>query len=237
MSLEAETCGEIVEPSSSFSLSFSSEFVLLKLIITIQHKQYNLQFTSMQGKLLIFAAPSGAGKSTIVNFIMQQELNTHFSISSTTREPRPHERNGVEYFFISKEEFEKAIQDDEFVEYEEVYSGTYYGSRKSQVEKQLQNGENVVFDVDVNGAMAIKRHYADEALSVFIMPPSKEELKKRLINRGTDSLQTIEKRMKRVDYELQQAEFFDHVVVNDNLEQAQQKVLALVTDFLNRRVL
>lgn len=187
----------------------------------------------MQGKLLIFAAPSGAGKSTIVNFIMQQGLNTHFSISSTTREPRPHERNGVEYFFISKEEFEKAIQDDEFVEYEEVYSGTYYGSRKSQVERQLQNGENVVFDVDVNGAMAIKRHYADEALSVFIMPPSKEELKKRLINRGTDSLETIEKRMKRVDYELQQAEFFDHVVVNDNLEQAQQKVLALVTDFLN----
>lgn len=188
----------------------------------------------MKGKLLIFAAPSGSGKSTIVNFIMQQGLNTRFSISSTTRKPRGTEQDGVEYFFLTEDKFRESIANDEFVEYEEVYAGILYGTMKSQVEKQLEQGENVVFDVDVNGGINIKKHYGDRAMSFFIMPPSKEELLRRLKNRGTDSDEVIEKRMKRVDYELAQACHFDQVIVNDNLEEAENKVLALVKDFLSK---
>ncbi|MDO5447312.1 MAG: guanylate kinase [Prevotellaceae bacterium] len=187
----------------------------------------------MKGKLLIFAAPSGSGKSTIVNYIMQQGLNTHFSISSTTRKPRGTEQNGVEYFFLSEQEFRDSIARDEFVEYEEVYAGIFYGSRKSQVESQLERGENVVFDVDVNGGINIKKHYGDRAMSVFIMPPSKEELIRRLKNRGTDSEEVIRNRMLRVDYEMEQACHFDHVVINDNLDEAKAQVLKLVKDFLS----
>lgn len=189
----------------------------------------------MAGKLLIFAAPSGSGKSTIVNFIMQQGLDTHFSISSTTRKPRGTEQNGVEYFFLTEQEFRESIARDEFVEYEEVYAGTFYGTRKSQVETQLLHGENVVFDVDVNGGIAIKKHFGTHAMSIFIMPPSKEELIRRLKSRGTDSEEVIQKRMERVDYEMAQACHFDHVVVNDDLEEAKAKVLALVKDFINQQ--
>ena len=177
----------------------------------------------MKGKLLIFAAPSGSGKSTIVNFIMQQGLNTRFSISSTTRKPRGTEQDGVEYFFLTEDKFRESIANGEFVEYEEVYAGILYGTMKSQVEKQLEQGENVVFDVDVNGGINIKKHYGDRAMSFFIMPPSKEELLRRLKNRGTDSDEVIEKRMKRVDYELAQACHFDQAIVNDNLEEAENK--------------
>ena len=187
----------------------------------------------MKGKLLIFAAPSGSGKSTIVNYIMQQGLNTHFSISSTTRKPRGTEQNGVEYFFLTEQEFRESIAHDEFVEYEEVYAGIFYGSRKSQVESQLERGENVVFDVDVNGGINIKKHYGERAMSVFIMPPSKEELIRRLKNRGTDSEEVINKRMERVDYEMAQACHFDHVVINDDLDKAKAEVLNLVKEFLN----
>ena len=185
------------------------------------------------GKLLIFAAPSGAGKSTIVNFIMHQGLNAHFSVSSTTRKRRGDEQDGVDYFFISKDEFRHQIVMQDFIEYEEVYEGVFYGTRKSQVEKQLERGENVVFDVDVNGGMAIKKHYGKRALSIFIMPPSKEELHSRLLSRGTDSYEVIEERMKRVDYEISQANNFDHVVINDNLEQAEHRVFELVKEFLD----
>ena len=137
----------------------------------------------MEGKLIIFAAPSGSGKSTIINSIMadggDEELNLHFSVSATSRAPRGEEQNGVEYFFLSPEEFKAKIANDEFVEYEEVYKDKFYGTLKSQVDKQLAAGENIVFDVDVNGALRIKRLYGKRALSIFIQPPSIEEERSR----------------------------------------------------------
>ena len=190
----------------------------------------------MEGKLIIFAAPSGSGKSTIINSIMAdggaEELNLHFSISATSRAPRGEEKNGVEYFFLTPDEFRQKIANDEFIEYEEVYVDKYYGTLKSQVDKQLADGENVVFDVDVNGAMNIKKLYGNRALSIFIQPPSIEELRRRLENRATDAPEVIEQRIERAKYELAQAEHFDEVVINDNLEIAQVEVRALVEDFL-----
>ena len=186
-----------------------------------------------RGKLLIFAAPSGTGKSTIVGFLMQQGLNTHFSISTTTRAPRGNEQHGKEYFFITPEEFREHIQRNDFVEYEEVYTGRFYGTLKSQVENQLNEGQNVVFDVDVNGGMNIKKSYGDQALSIFIMPPSIDELRLRLTNRGTDSPEVIEQRIARAEYEISQAGNFDKTVVNDDLQTAEEEVLALVKEFLN----
>jgi len=191
----------------------------------------------MDGKLIIFAAPSGSGKSTIINSIMAdggaEELNLHFSISATSRAPRGEEKNGVEYFFLTPDEFREKIANDEFVEYEEVYTDKYYGTLKSQVDKQLAEGENVVFDVDVNGAMNIKKLYGNRALSIFIQPPSIEELRRRLENRATDAPEVIEQRIERAKYELAQAEHFDEVVINDNLEIAQVEARALVEDFLD----
>ena len=190
----------------------------------------------MQGKLIIFAAPSGSGKSTIINSIMAdgggEALNLHFSISATSRPPRGQEQNGVEYFFLTSDEFREKIANNEFVEYEEVYTDRFYGTLKSQVDKQLEAGENVIFDVDVNGAMRIKQLYGKRALSIFIQPPSIEELRNRLEKRATDAPEVIAQRIERAQYELSQAEHFDEVVVNDNLEIAQVEALALVEDFL-----
>lgn len=187
-----------------------------------------------RGKLLIFSAPSGSGKSTIIQWLMEEhpELNMKFSISCTSRPPRGKEQNGVEYFFITPEEFRKKIADDEFVEYEEVYTDRYYGTLKSQVEKQLENGENVVFDVDVHGAMNIKKAYGSQALSLFIQPPSIEELRKRLTGRGTEGAEEIEKRIGRAEYELTFAEKFDTVVINDDLEKAKEETLKKIQAFL-----
>ena len=191
---------------------------------------------NMEGKLIIFAAPSGSGKSTIINSIMadggDEELNLHFSISATSRDPRGEEKNGVEYFFLTPDEFRQKIANDEFIEYEEVYTDKFYGTLKSQVDKQLAAGENVVFDVDVNGAMNIKKIYGNRALSIFIQPPSIEELRHRLEKRATDAPEVIEQRIERAKYELSQAEHFDEVVINDNLEIAQVEARALVEDFL-----
>lgn len=188
----------------------------------------------VSGKLLIFSAPSGSGKSTIINWLMQEhpELNMHFSISCTSRAPRGQEQNGVEYFFLTPEEFREKIQNDEFVEYEEVYQDRYYGTLKSQVEKQLAAGENVVFDVDVHGAMNIKKVYGDRALSLFIQPPSIEELRRRLNGRGTDAPEVIEQRIARAEYELTFAEKFDTIVINDDLENAKQEALDKLQAFL-----
>ena len=190
----------------------------------------------MEGKLIIFAAPSGSGKSTIINSIMDdggaERLNLHFSISATSRAPRGEEKNGVEYFFLTPDEFRQKIADDEFIEYEEVYTDKFYGTLKSQVDKQLANGENIVFDVDVNGALRIKQLYGSRALSIFIQPPSIEELRRRLEGRATDAPEVIDQRIERAKYELSQAEKFDEVVINDNLEIAQVEALALVEDFL-----
>jgi len=190
----------------------------------------------MEGKLIIFAAPSGSGKSTIINSIMAdggaEDLNLHFSISATSRAPRGEEKNGVEYFFLTPEEFRQKIANDEFVEYEEVYTDKFYGTLKSQVDKQLANGENIIFDVDVNGAMNIKKLYGKRALSIFIQPPSIEELRDRLEKRATDAPEVIALRVERAKYELEQAEHFDEVVINDNLEVAKVEARALVEDFL-----
>lgn len=187
-----------------------------------------------RGKLLIFCAPSGTGKSTIIDFLMKQGLNLNFSISTTTRAPRGQERNGVEYFFISPDEFRQHIANDDFVEYEEVYENRFYGTLKSQVEHQLEEGQNIVFDVDVNGGMRIKKHYGEQAMSVFIMPPSIDELRQRLERRATDAPEVINQRISRAEYEISQAVNFDKQVVNDNLDIAEQTVLSLVVDFLEK---
>ncbi|MDO3390769.1 guanylate kinase [Bacteroides sp. ET489] len=183
-------------------------------------------------KLIIFSAPSGSGKSTIINYLLTQNLNLAFSISATSRPPRGTERDGVEYFFLTPEEFRRRIADDEFLEYEEVYHDRFYGTLKAQVEKQLADGQNVVFDVDVVGGCNIKKFYGDRALSVFIQPPSVEELRRRLVGRGTDTPEVIEDRVAKAQYELSFAPKFDKVIVNDDLEKAKAEALEVITQFL-----
>lgn len=184
-------------------------------------------------KLIIFSAPSGSGKSTIINYLLKQNLNLAFSISATSRAPRGTEQHGVEYFFLSPEEFRQRIANDEFLEYEEVYEDRFYGTLKAQVERQLEAGQNVVFDVDVVGGCNIKQYYGNRALSIFIQPPSIEELRKRLEGRGTDAPEVIEDRLAKASYELTFAPKFDKVIVNDDLEKAQAETLQLIKDFCN----
>ena len=188
----------------------------------------------MRGKLIIFSAPSGTGKSTIISWLMKEhkELNLTFSISCTSRAPRGTEQNGVEYFFLTPEEFRTRIEDDEFLEYEEVYTDRFYGTLKSQVEKQLEAGQNVVFDVDVKGGVNIKKFYGDEALSIFIQPPSVNELRRRLEARATDAPDVIDQRIARAEFELTFADKFDKVVVNDILEYAEADALSAIQQFL-----
>lgn len=188
----------------------------------------------MEKKLLIFSAPSGSGKSTIINWLMQHpDLHLAFSISCTSRAPRGTEQNGVEYFFLTPEEFRERIANNEFLEYEEVYKDRFYGTLKQQVENQLQKGENVVFDLDVKGGCNIKRFYGDRALSIFIQPPSIGALRQRLVGRATDAPEVIEDRLARASYELTFAPQFDRVVVNDDLDKAKAETLAIVREFLN----
>ncbi|MDE6648143.1 MAG: guanylate kinase [Prevotella sp.] len=188
----------------------------------------------MKGKMLIVSAPSGSGKSTIVQWLMKEhpELRLYFSISCTSRAPRGTEQNGVEYFFLSPEEFREKIANGEFLEYEEVYENRFYGTLKQQVERQREEGQNVVFDVDVKGGVNIKQYYGDDALSLFIQPPSVEELRNRLVGRATDTPEAIEQRLGKAEYELTFASRFDHVIVNDDLEVAKQETLKVVKDFL-----
>ena len=192
------------------------------------------KFIVMKGKMLIVSAPSGSGKSTIVNWLMKEhpELRLYFSISCTSRAPRGEEKDGVEYFFLTPEAFKEKIANEEFLEYEEVYENRFYGTLKAQVERQREAGQNVVFDVDVKGGVNIKKHYVDEALSLFIQPPSVAELRKRLEHRGTDTPEAIEQRLAKAEYELTFAPQFDHVIVNDDLEKAKQETLRVVSDFL-----
>lgn len=192
--------------------------------------------TESKGRLLIFSAPSGSGKSTIVQWLMKEhpELNMHFSISCTTRAPRGTEKNGVEYFFISPAEFKEKIAQDAFVEYEEVYTDKYYGTLKSQVTEMTENGQNVVFDIDVKGGCNIKRQYGSKALSIFIQPPSIEELRRRLEGRATDAQEVIEQRLSKASYELTFADKFDVVIVNDDLEKAKADTLNAINEFLNK---
>lgn len=188
----------------------------------------------MKGKLIIFSAPSGTGKSTIISWLMKEhkELNLAFSISCTSREPRGSEQNGVEYFFLTPEEFRARIEDDEFLEFEEVYTDRFYGTLKSQVKKQLEAGQNVVFDVDVKGGVNIKKFYGDEALSIFIQPPSVKELRRRLERRATDAPDVIDQRIARAEFELTFADKFDKIVINDVLEYAEADALAAIQQFL-----
>jgi guanylate kinase len=188
----------------------------------------------MRGRLIIFSAPSGSGKSTIVQWLMSQhpELNMYFSISCTSRQPRGSEQNGVEYFFITPEDFKRKIANNEFIEYEEVYKDRFYGTLKSQVEKQLEAGQNVVFDVDVKGGINIKKFNGENALSLFIQPPSIEELRKRLEGRGTDSQEAIETRLSKASYELTFSSQFDKIIINDELESAKQETYSVISHFL-----
>lgn len=188
----------------------------------------------MKGKVLIVSAPSGSGKSTIVNYLMQEhpEFRLAFSVSATSRPPRGQEQDGVDYYFLSAEEFRRHIEADDFLEYEEVYEGRFYGTLKSQVEEKLAAGKNVVFDVDVKGGINIKKYYGEAALSVFIQPPSVEALRERLIGRNTDEMGQIEQRLAKAEYEMSFAPQFDRILVNDNLEVAKQEAVALLNDFL-----
>ena len=193
-----------------------------------------MHFKTMKGKMFIVSSPSGSGKSTIVQWLMKEhpELRLYFSISCTSRAPRGTEQNGVEYFFLSPEEFKEKIANGEFLEYEEVYENRFYGTLKQQVERQREEGQNVVFDVDVKGCVNIKQYYGDEALSLFIQPPSVEELRNRLVGRATDTPEAIEQRLAKAEYELTFASRFDHIIVNDDLEVAKQETLKVVKDFL-----
>ena len=184
-------------------------------------------------KVIIVSAPSGSGKSTIINSLMpHEELRLAFSISATTRAPRGEERDGVEYIFLSPDQFREHIAADDFIEYEEVYEDRYYGTLKAQVEKQLAAGQNLVFDVDVHGGVNLKKYFGDRALSLFIQPPSIEELRRRLEGRGTDTQEVIEERLSRAGYELTFADRCDRVLVNDDLETAKAEAYEIVSTFL-----
>lgn len=188
----------------------------------------------MAGKLIIFSAPSGSGKSTIINYLLKQNLNLHFSISATSRAPRGEEKDGVEYYFLTPDEFRKRIAADEFLEYEEVYTDKFYGTLKSEVERILSAGNNVIFDVDVVGGCNIKKYYGNRALSVFIQPPCITDLRKRLEGRGTDAPEVIDSRIAKAEYELSFADKFDVIVINDILEKAQEEALHIIKAFLEK---
>ena len=186
-----------------------------------------------QGKLIIISAPSGSGKSTIIGRIMQDEsLKLAFSVSATTRPRRGQEVHGVDYYFLSQEEFERKIKGDELVEYQEVYEGRYYGTLKSEVERITGMGKNVVLDLDVLGGVNVKKMYGDRALSIFIQPPSVEILRQRLINRGTDSMEDIQNRVDKAEFEISIGPQFDQTVINDDLETAVAQVHDLIAGFV-----
>jgi len=190
-------------------------------------------FYNMKGKLVIFSAPSGAGKTTIVKHLLQQDLNLEFSVSATSREPRPGETKGKDYYFLSTEEFRKKINNGEFLEWEEVYKGIFYGTLKSEVERIRNAGKHVIFDVDVVGGLNIKKFYGNEALAVFVQPPSVEELKNRLQNRSTESEEKIKMRIAKAEQELAYASQFEIIIINDNLKFALKIVERKVAEFLN----
>ncbi|MCI1785091.1 MAG: guanylate kinase [Bacteroidales bacterium] len=183
-------------------------------------------------KVVIFSAPSGSGKSTIVNHILSLHPEMEFSVSATSRLPRGNEKDGHEYYFFSADEFRRMISENMFVEYEEVYTGSFYGTLKSEVERIWDKGHVIIFDVDVKGGVNLKNYFGDKALSVFIKAPSVEELRKRLIKRGTDSCVDIEKRVSKASQEMTFADRFDHVLVNDDLATAFGEAESMVDDFL-----
>lgn len=186
----------------------------------------------MDNKTVIFSAPSGSGKSTIVGHILKLHPEMEFSISATSRAPRGQERDGVEYYFFSTDEFRKMIAEDSFVEYEEVYPGSFYGTLKSEVQRIWDKGHVIIFDVDVKGGVNLKKYFGRRALSVFIQAPSVEELRNRLTARGTDTPEAIEKRVGKASEEMTYAGKFDHILVNDDLQTAFAEAEQLVNSFL-----
>ena len=185
-----------------------------------------------QGKVIIFSAPSGAGKSTVVRHLLGLHPEFEFSVSATSRAPRGSEKDGVDYFFIDADRFRELIAEDAFVEYEEVYKDRFYGTLKSEVQRIWSAGHVIVFDVDVKGGCNIKQHYGDKALSIFIMPPSVDELRRRLESRATDAPEVIDQRIARAEFEIGFADKFDKVVVNDDLDKAKKEVLGIIKQFL-----
>ncbi len=186
----------------------------------------------MSNKVIIFSAPSGSGKSTIVSHILKLHPEMEFSVSATSRAPRGQERNGIEYHFFTTDEFRKMIAEDKFVEYEEVYAGSFYGTLKSEVQRIWDKGHVIIFDVDVKGGVNLKKYFGDKALSVFIQAPSVEELRKRLVARGTDSAEAIAKRVAKASEEMTYADKFDYILVNDDLQKAYAEAEKVVDDFL-----
>jgi guanylate kinase len=188
----------------------------------------------MKGKLIIFSAPSGAGKTTIVRHLLEKNLNLEFSVSATSREPRQNETNGKDYYFLTEKEFKQKIENSEFLEWEEVYKGIYYGSLKSEVERIRNLGKNVIFDVDVVGGLNIKKFYGNEALAIFVQPPSIEELRKRLISRSTETEEKIQMRIAKAEHELSFASQFDKLVTNNDLNQACREAEELIREFVGK---
>ncbi len=187
------------------------------------------------GKLLIFSAPSGAGKTTLVRYLMDEIPSLEFSVSAASRKARKGEQHGHDYYFLTAEDFRLKIANNEFVEWEEVYEDHYYGTLLSEVERIRNNGNHVVFDVDVKGGVNIKKQFGDQALAVFVKPPSVEVLKERLIGRNTETKETLKKRLDRAVYELGFEDKFDVVLINDNLEKAKEESLILVNNYINNK--
>lgn len=185
-----------------------------------------------EGKLIIFSAPSGSGKTTIVKRLLSVFPQFEFSISATSRKPRGTERDGVDYFFLTQEEFARRVEAGDFVEWEEVYGGTCYGTLRSEMERIWAKGNVIVFDVDVMGGINLKRIFGENACSIFIMPPSVEELRRRLEGRGTDSAETIDKRVAKAEFEISKSGSFDHIVVNDDLDKAVAETESIIGKFL-----
>lgn len=187
----------------------------------------------MNGKLIIFSAPSGAGKTTIVHRLLESRNDLEFSVSACSRPMRVNEKDGVDYYFISAEEFRKRIANDEFLEWQEVYENSFYGTLKTEVERIWAKGNHVVFDVDVVGGLNIKKYGKENALAVFVMPPSVEELEARLKRRSSETTETLKKRIEKANYELTFANKFDKIIVNDELEKAVKEAKELVEEFLH----
>lgn len=185
-----------------------------------------------KGKLIIFSAPSGSGKSTLVQYLLTQVPGFAFSISATSRAPRGAEKEGVDYYFLSLEEFQQRIAEEAFLEWEEVYPGQCYGTLKTEVEKSWSVGNAVGFDIDVVGGKNLKAQFGDQALALFIQAPSIEELERRLVARGTDSPEKIKLRIEKASWEMNQSEYFDHIIINDDLDRAKAEAKKLLVDFL-----
>ena len=188
------------------------------------------------GKLLVFSAPSGSGKTSIVRYLLkQEELKLEFSISATSRDLRGEEIDGKDYYFISAAEFKKQIAENAFAEWEEVYKDNFYGTYKKEIDRIRKQGKNVVFDIDVVGGLNLKKLYPEETLAIFVKPPSVAELEKRLRNRKTDSERKIQERLAKANEELSYAKDFDVIVINDDLDKAREDAYALVKRFVNRK--